>query len=98
MNQPVSGEIPIRHNVAAGRFEAEAGAHLAVAEYVREDRRMVFTHTFVPPELRGRGLAEKLVRAGLELARAEDRRVVAQCSYVAAFIQRHAEYQDLLVS
>lgn len=57
---------------------------------------MVFTHTLVPPELRGRGVAEKLVRAALAEARARGCRVVPQCSYVARFIERHAEYQDLL--
>ncbi len=96
MNFPAPGETTVRHNAAASRFEAGEGAYLAVAEYVIADGRMVFTHTLVPPELRGRGLAEQLVRAGLELARAEGRRVVPQCSYVAAFIQRHPEFQSLL--
>jgi predicted GNAT family acetyltransferase len=57
---------------------------------------VVFTHTFVPPELRGRGLAEKLVRAGLDWTRAQGFRAVPQCSYVDAYIRRHPEYQDLL--
>ena len=96
MNSPAPGEVTVQHNAAASRFEARVGAHLAVAEYTSTDGRMVFTHTFVPPELRGLGLAEKLVRAGLELARAEGRRVVPQCSYVATFIQRHPEFQALL--
>ena len=96
MTPPSPDEIVVRHNAAANRFEAAMGAHLAVAEYVLEDGRMVLTHTFVPPELRGRGLAEKLVRPALDLARAEGRRVVPQCSYVATFIERHPEYQDLL--
>jgi predicted GNAT family acetyltransferase len=93
---PSADDQPVRHNPAARRFEAEVGAHLAVAEYALADGRMTFTHTFVPPELRGRGLAEKLVRAGLDLARSEGRRVVPQCSYVATFISRHPEYQDLV--
>jgi predicted GNAT family acetyltransferase len=54
------------------------------------------THTFVPGELRGRGLAEQLVRAALEHARAEKLRVVPACSYVAKYIERHPEYRALL--
>ena len=96
MTAPASDEPPVRHNAGASRFEVGKGAHLAVAEYTLTDGGMVFTHTLVPPELRGRGLAERLVRAGLELARAEGRRVVPQCSYVATFISRHPEYQDLV--
>jgi len=96
MSSPVPDEISVRHNAAASRFEAAVEGHLAIADYLLEDGRMVFTHTFVPPELRGRGVAEKLVRAGLEQARAEGRRVVPQCSYVAVFIRRHPEFQALL--
>lgn len=96
MSSPAPGEVTVQHSAAAGRFEARVGAQLAVAEYALADGRMVFTHTFVPPELRGLGLAEKLVRAGLELARAEGRRVVPQCSYVATFIERHPEFKALL--
>lgn len=81
----------VRHNPSASRFESTLDGKLAVAEYVVEGDRALFTHTFVPPELRGRGLAERLVRAGLEWARYERLRVVPQCSYVAAFLQRHPE-------
>ena len=87
----------VRHNAAASRYEIELDGHLAVAEYVLEgDGRMVFTHTFVPPELRGRGLAEKLVRRALGDAGEQGRRVVPACSYVAAFIARHAEFKALV--
>jgi predicted GNAT family acetyltransferase len=50
----------------------------------------------VPPELRGRGIAEQLVRAALADARTAGNKVVPACSYVAKFIERHHEYQDLL--
>jgi hypothetical protein len=97
MSTNIPAADPVRHNAAASRYEIELGGHLAVAEYVFEgDGRMVFTHTFVPPELRGRGLAEKLVRRALADAREQGRRVVPACSYVAAFIGRNAEFQALL--
>lgn len=86
----------VRHNTAAGRFELETDGRVSVAEYRLEGGRMVITHTFVPPELRGRGLAEKVVRAALEHARKEDLKVVPQCSYVGVFITRHAEFADLV--
>jgi uncharacterized protein len=86
----------VRHNTIESRFEIEAAGRLAVAEYLLAGDRMTFTHTFVPPELRGGDLAPRLVRAGLEFARATGRRVVPQCSYVARFIQRNPEFADLL--
>ncbi|WP_414660088.1 GNAT family N-acetyltransferase [Horticoccus sp. 23ND18S-11] len=95
MNTPQSG-VEVRHNRAEGRFEVEVDGLLSVADYTLSDGRMTFTHTFVPDALRGRGLAEKLVRAGLAHAQAERLTVVPACSYVATFIQRHAEFQALL--
>ncbi|MBP7481729.1 MAG: N-acetyltransferase [Lacunisphaera sp.] len=70
--------------------------HQSICEYELAAGRMIFTHTVVPPELRGRGIAEKLVRAALADARAAGRKVVPACSYVAKFIDRHKEYADLL--
>lgn len=93
---PRENETGVRHHVAASRFEVEIDGRLAVAEYEKREGVMTMTHTLVPPELRGRGLAEKLVRAALEHARAEKLRVVPACSYVATFIQRHKEYQALV--
>lgn len=86
----------VRHNAAESRYEIAAEGQLAVAEYVMEKDRMVITHTFVPPEFRGRGFAEKLVRRALDDARAQNTKVVPACSYVAGFIRRHPEYQSLL--
>lgn len=92
----MTAEPQVRHDAATGRFAISVDGHLAVADYALADERMIFTHTFVPPALRGRGLAEVLVRAGLAEARARGRRVVPQCSYVAAFLARHPEFRDLV--
>ena len=96
MSSTPNGDFVVRHNVPFARFETEIDGKLAVADYRVDGKTVYFTHTFVPPEMRGRGVAEKLVRAGLDWARAQGRRVEPQCSYVAVFIQRHAEYHDLL--
>lgn len=88
----------ILHNVAAHRYEVTVEGHLSVCEYQPEGGRLIFTHTLVPPELRGRGIAEKLVRAALADVRAAGRKVTPACSYVAKFIERNKEYQDLVAS
>lgn len=94
-----SGTAPddVRHNVPARRFELETEGGMALTEYRLEEGRMIFTHTFVPPELRGRGLAERVVRAALAHARNQGLRVVPQCTYVGAFLSRHAEFAVLEV-
>lgn len=88
--------IEVRNNVSESRFEATVEGHLSVVDYVRQGETLVLPHTFVPTTLRGRGIAEKLVRAALDYARAEKLNVVPSCSYVAAFVQRHPEFKSLL--
>jgi predicted GNAT family acetyltransferase len=89
-------EVAVRHNAAENRFEAEVEGRLSVADYQLRGTEMIMTHTFVPPALRGRGIAEKLVRFALEHARTERLRVVPACSYVETFMRRHKEFAPLL--
>jgi uncharacterized protein len=88
--------IEVRHNEAAHRFEAGAHEAMSLADYAIEGDRIIFTHTYTPPAQRGRGIAEKLVRAALEFARERHLKVVPACSYVAVFIDRHPEFKPLL--
>jgi uncharacterized protein len=59
---------------------------------------MRMTHTGVPLPLRGHGIAARLVAAALAHARSEGLRVDPRCSYVARYMQRHPETQDLLAT
>ncbi len=86
----------IRHNEQESQFETTVDGITAYAAYdLEEPNRIVFTHTIVPEELSGRGLANQLVTKGLEHARQRKLTVVPQCSFVAAFIKRHPEYEEL---
>ena len=87
---------PVLHNLSVQRFELNVDGATAVAEYQRADDHVIFTHTLVPPELRGKGLAESLARTALDWARVEKLKVVPQCTYIARFIEHHQEYRDLL--
>ena len=57
---------------------------------------MTLHHTETPPHLRGRGIASRLIRGALEHARAQQLKVVPRCAFVAAFMARHPEFNDLL--
>ena len=82
---------PERH-----RFEIDLGGAVAIAEYTLPAGIIMFTHTEVPPEHEGKGIGTALIRAGLASARARGLRVIPICPFFAAYIQRHAEEQDLL--
>lgn len=91
-----STPAPVRHNEAEQRYEIAIDGHVAVADYEFDGGKQVFTHTYVPPEFRGRGYAEALVRTALNDAKAAGRKVVPACSYVAVFIERNKEFASLL--
>jgi predicted GNAT family acetyltransferase len=79
--------MQVNHDPQTRRFFIPTEHGDAVLEYTADQERVVFTHTFVPSQLRGQGVAEKLVSAGLAWA-AETRRVAtATCSYVARFLE-----------
>ncbi|MGN6694566.1 MAG: GNAT family N-acetyltransferase [Aquihabitans sp.] len=74
------------------------GTEVGELDYRDGDGRRVFTHTGVRPTHEGQGLAAQLVRRGLDDARAEQLKVVPQCSYVAAYIAQHPDDIDLLAT
>lgn len=86
----------VRDNSARHRFELDVDGHTAFAEYRREAGTITFVHTEVPPELGGRGVGSRLAKGALDIVRGEGLTVVAQCPFIAGYIAKHAEYQDLL--
>ncbi|MFY0663203.1 MAG: N-acetyltransferase [Natronospirillum sp.] len=76
------------HESEQQRFVIRTEAGDAVLEYQRTGEAVDFVRTFVPDSLRGRGLAEQLVRAGLAWARAEQLTMTASCWYVDKWLQR----------
>ncbi|PPK92414.1 hypothetical protein CLV92_11415 [Kineococcus xinjiangensis] len=95
-------DVTVTHQEDRHRYEAHAdGAVVGVLDYRPAGDPpgsiAVFTHTGVPPQHEGRGIAARLVREALDDMRRQDRRIVPACSYVAAWVQRHAEeYGDLV--
>jgi uncharacterized protein len=89
----------VTNNPERSRYELSIDGELVgIADYRHLDGRTVFPHTEIRPPLRGRGLGAELVRGALDDVRGTGRRVVAQCWYVAEFIDEHPEYGDLLAS
>jgi uncharacterized protein len=88
--------VEARNNEKENRFEIEVDGKVAATWYRRHGDKIIFTHTEVPPELEGHGVGGALARAALTYARKEGLRVVPLCPFVAAFIKRHTEFQDLV--
>ena len=68
----------------------------ATLTWVARGPLRIANHTYVPPELRGRGIAQKLVEALVADARELGFTIVPQCSYVDALFSRHRDWEDVL--
>jgi uncharacterized protein len=86
------------HNEAASRYELTEDGATAFASYARKGNVLTFDHTVTPPELRGRGLAGRVVKAALDDVRAKGLKIVPACSYVADYVARHPEVTDLVAT
>ena len=82
----------------ADRFEAHVDDVLATLDYAREGDVLRLVHTEGPTALAGRGVGSRLVRGALDAARERGLRVVPECGFVAAYLRRHPEVQDLVAA
>jgi len=87
----------VRDNPARHRFELDLDGRTASAYYQLSPGVITFTHTEVPAEMSGHGVGSQLVRGALEAARAQGLKVVPKCPFVAAYMAKHAEFNDLLL-
>ena len=91
-------DVEVTDNDAERRYEARVEGELAGAAYYETaDDLIVFTHTEVDDAFEGKGVGSALARSALDGVRADGRRkVVARCSFIKGWIDRHPDYQDLL--
>jgi len=92
MNEEIKtaeGRLYIGDSVAAPRAEIEY--------YIDQDGQMVIEHTRVAESERGKGLGLKLVLHAAELARAEQRKIIAHCAYARKILSGSDQLKDLLI-
>ncbi|HTF73413.1 MAG TPA: GNAT family N-acetyltransferase [Bradyrhizobium sp.] len=86
----------VSDNRAQQRYELAVDGHVAASDYEIADGVITFVHTEVPPELGGKGIGSKLIKGALDQVRAGGLKVIAQCPFVKAYIEKHPEYADPL--
>jgi uncharacterized protein len=89
--------LEMTNNTAAQHYEAkEGGQVVAFIEYRDASNARLLTHTEVNPNLEGQGVGSQLVKFALEDIKASGSGLVPMCPFVAAYVQRHREYSDLV--
>jgi predicted GNAT family acetyltransferase/glutaredoxin len=72
------------------------GRRIGLLAYRQRRTRIALTHTEVSPACEGRGFGSRLAAAALDDARRQGLVVVPICPFIAGYIDRHPEYQDLV--
>tara|TARA_R110002124_G_scaffold126825_4_gene286619 strand:+ start:79 stop:357 length:279 start_codon:yes stop_codon:yes gene_type:complete len=85
-------DVPERH-----RFELIVEGQTAFAEYRPTSGGTEFYHTVVPEALGGKGIGSRLVKSVLDQMRARGTKIKPTCPFFKAFIEKHPEYQDLVI-
>jgi predicted GNAT family acetyltransferase len=85
----------VRHDAERRRFETTVDGYDCEIDNRLSGTVMTITHTGDPAPDGGRGIAAEMTRFALETARTNGWKVVPACSYAAAYMQRHPEFDDL---
>lgn len=79
------------------RFEVETHGHTAFIEYmIDKDNIMYLTHTEVPKALEGKGVGKNIVEKTLHYLKDNGFKLAPLCPFVAAYLKRHPEWQEIL--
>lgn len=85
-----------KDNASRMRFELTVNDQIVFANYRHAGRTLYITHVEAPPALRGKGAASRLMSDVMKIAREQGLKIAPVCSYAALWMDRHAEYRDLV--
>ena len=88
----------VTHNEKGRQFEMSVTGGLAVLTYDRTGDRIDLLHTMVPAEDEGNGHGSALVKAAFDHARTAKLQVAPTCPFVKAYVDKHPEVRDIVVS
>ncbi|MDA2892314.1 GNAT family N-acetyltransferase [Mycolicibacterium sp. BiH015] len=86
---------PTEVTAESDRFSISVdGQKVGFTEFIDVGGQRIFPHTEIDDAFGGRGLATILINEALDRTRADGLRIVAVCSMVAGFIDKHPDYAD----
>jgi predicted GNAT family acetyltransferase len=79
------------------RFEITVGgASAGFTEYVEHGDQRIFHHTEIDERFAGLGLGGVLANGALTATRADQLRIVAVCPFIAKYLTKHDEFDDIV--
>ena len=96
MTSPRDDGLRVVDDPAKQQYEAWLGdVRVGFSAYRRVDDRLIFLHTEVDPAFEGRGIGGRLAAGALDDVRARGLTFTARCPFIASYLERHPEYEDL---
>jgi len=93
----MESSIIVRDDPDRHRFEIVLdGTTAGYAVYHQRGGRYFFVHTEIADEDEGQGLGSALARGALDKVRARSATVIPLCPFIAGWIDKHPEYDDLV--
>ena len=89
-------EVLIDLRQERGRFYVTVDGKKASLTFSIRNKELVADATYTPPELRGRGIATRLVEAAIDYSRRNGLRIYPVCPYVIEYFRRRPELGSLL--
>jgi uncharacterized protein len=88
---------PVAVTKEADRFTVCVnGKTVGLVAFAERDGQRVFFHTEVDDAHGGRGLGTVLIAEALAATRSDGLRIVAVCPMVAAYVDKHHDFDDIL--
>ncbi len=90
------GEHKFTNNKEEQYFELYVDGQRSFIAYQMEGNKAYLSHTEVPEEQSGTGIAAELVERTFNYLDEHNLKVIPACSYVKTFLKRHPEWNRLL--
>lgn len=89
--------MDVFNDVQLRRFVLNVDGEEAYVMYAEDKNTLELYSTYTSPNLRGRGLAALVVKAGFEYAKEKNLKVIPGCWYVREFAEKHPQYGEMLI-
>jgi predicted GNAT family acetyltransferase len=90
-------DISVAGAPGRSRYEVTVdGERAGFTVYLDERHQRIFFHTEIEERFAGRGLGSRLIAGALADTRAAGLRIVPVCPFVARYVERHHEVDDVL--
>jgi uncharacterized protein len=97
MTERKPGRPTLAHDVKGRKYTIAVGDEPAgFAQYVERGDQRVFVHTVIDDAFSGQGLGSMLAGFALDDTRSAGRRIVAICPFIAAFVERHHDWDAII--